>query len=506
MIDVDDDNDGVPDSYEITCNTYGTRIEESGTQHGVGTNMHTAISKYSYGSEFLTANVLVSTNHATWNLTDAMVDGSLDFVAYSTATNAIEDWTINMPANHVISGNLKWGPNLTNNTNTNYNSSTTATNVIMTWEGAVTATMIDPDNQTSINDGTIMNSGDTFNRTAGATQTKTWYINFVFSDHFGDFTMSANYATAPSYWGSGIDFTGILACKDNDMDGDGIFDRLDLDSDGDGCFDAYESGVTGATNDGSETDSLAIPAGQTTGVGANGFSNALETAEDGIATYNSSYGFYGISSNLNLCSDFDNDGVPDLIDLDDDNDGVLDGEEAPTCFYSKEDWLMGSRKGVVVSTSLAMNATYRHPSELVDGDNGTAATSYAVNFIAAPVATAPTTVYQFDMPLPIELSEINLGFYNTSTHFAANTNIKLQGSFNGSTWIDLNNGFNYATTTATGGSTSVPGITGTNNNVAFTVDQNGDKYAHYRLYWTGGGSINANWILQRSVLPNTYRL
>jgi hypothetical protein len=34
------------------------------------------------------------------------------------------------------------------------------------------------------------------------------------------------------------------------------------------------------------------------------------------------------------CLDSDGDGVPDLSDLDDDNDGILDAVESPTCFYS----------------------------------------------------------------------------------------------------------------------------------------------------------------------------
>jgi len=58
---------------------------------------------------------------------------------------------------------------------------------------------------------------------------------------------------------TGFEFYMPLPVATLDTDGDGIPNQCDLDSDGDGCFDSYEAGVTGATNDGSSTDSLAIP-------------------------------------------------------------------------------------------------------------------------------------------------------------------------------------------------------------------------------------------------------
>ncbi len=90
------------------------------------------------------------------------------------------------------------------------------------------------------------------------------------------------------------DNDGILDAKEleveSDTDSDGIPNNFDLDSDGDGCFDILEADVTGVTADGSFTDSLVIASGFTTGVGANGFANALETSNesdvyDGTYTY-----------------------------------------------------------------------------------------------------------------------------------------------------------------------------------------------------------------------------
>ncbi len=111
-----------------------------------------------------------------------------------------------------------------------------------------------------------------------------------------------------------------------DTDGDGVENRLDLDSDGDGCSDAYEAKTTTSTTANFQyANSLSY--------GTNGFLNTLETSENGI--YNGYYPYdFAINSGIKGCLDSDGDGVPDLNDLDDDNDGILDAVESPTCFYT----------------------------------------------------------------------------------------------------------------------------------------------------------------------------
>jgi len=116
---------------------------------------------------------------------------------------------------------------------------------------------------------------------------------------------------------------------DPDVDNDGIENWFDLDSDGDGCYDSYEAGVIGATADGLASDSLVIVTTDTTGVGANGFANVLETNDDGI--YIGIYHYnIAIDSTLNQCLDTDNDRVADIDDIDDDNDGIPDDVELIT--------------------------------------------------------------------------------------------------------------------------------------------------------------------------------
>ena len=76
---------------------------------------------------------------------------------------------------------------------------------------------------------------------------------------------------------TGFEFYTPLPVATLDTDGDGIPNQCDLDSDGDGCYDSFEAGVIGATADGTATDSLVIPAGQTTGVGAVSYTHLRAT-------------------------------------------------------------------------------------------------------------------------------------------------------------------------------------------------------------------------------------
>ena len=115
-----------------------------------------------------------------------------------------------------------------------------------------------------------------------------------------------------------------------DADGDSKPNHQDSDSDGDGCSDARESGATTST----------VANFQFTGtMGTNGFDNSLETAADtGVPNFTPTYSAYALVASLNGCTDTDGDGVPDLVDIDDDNDGILDHIESGSCFLSASEW------------------------------------------------------------------------------------------------------------------------------------------------------------------------
>jgi hypothetical protein len=134
--------------------------------------------------------------------------------------------------------------------------------------------------------------------------------------------------------------SGVLqSCTLLDTDNDGIPNTLDLDSDGDGCPDSKEAGVSGTlvvgnlvngtvNNTTSTSNTSAIAAGP---YGANGFADGLETAsESGLYTYTATYGF-ATNNVISACSDTDGDGVADINDIDDDNDGILDYDEQESC-------------------------------------------------------------------------------------------------------------------------------------------------------------------------------
>ncbi|MFM6944243.1 MAG: hypothetical protein ACKOXV_03065, partial [Bacteroidota bacterium] len=136
-------------------------------------------------------------------------------------------------------------------------------------------------------------------------------------------------------------FTEKIFCSDRDTDNDGIPNRLDLDSDGDGCSDAFEGGTTT-----SRSANFVHP----TPYGNNGFVNALETVTDN-GTYSGTYTFINvIDRNIKACLDTDGDNISDIIDIDDDNDGILDSEECNASYF--DNWTdLASYKSKLISSA-----------------------------------------------------------------------------------------------------------------------------------------------------------
>ena len=102
-------------------------------------------------------------------------------------------------------------------------------------------------------------------------------------------------------------FTAFNTETPVDHDEDGLPDHDDLDSDNDGLHDVREAGYV--TNDSDNDGRLDTP----TGVNANGLAPLIDIAQNGT----------GIPVPL----DWEEDGYPDYLDRDSDNDGILDVEE-----------------------------------------------------------------------------------------------------------------------------------------------------------------------------------
>jgi CshA-type fibril repeat protein len=120
------------------------------------------------------------------------------------------------------------------------------------------------------------------------------------------------------------------------------------DADGDGCPDAVEAGIN-----------TTLPAVATVAApfGANGYADNLETvAESGIPKVKPNFNVFAKDPSINACDDCDNDGVPNIFDLDDDNDGVKDTVEAK---------LPIGRLGVVATRSYGRYASISFGSETV---------------------------------------------------------------------------------------------------------------------------------------------
>jgi gliding motility-associated-like protein len=185
-------------------------------------------------------------------------------------------------------------------------------------------------------------------------------------------------------------FSSLAMQSACDLDNDGVINSLDSDSDGDGCSDALESG---ATTD--KTTNFKF----TSSVGTNGLADSLETVTDnGVIKYNSTYTNYALNSSFLACTDTDNDGIIDLNDIDDDNDGIPDAIEnsCDTYFYTGADQTVIVPPGATFMTAKlwgaggggGVNGNPNYPGS----NNGS--TGGGGGFISGKVAVTPGTTLQ----------------------------------------------------------------------------------------------------------------
>jgi len=145
-----------------------------------------------------------------------------------------------------------------------------------------------------------------------------------------------------------------------------------------------------------------------------------------VINYASTYAAYALITTINACTDTDGDGITNLKDIDDDNDGVLDAVESPTCFYT----LLELAKPNAVSTELAPYSTNVITNSIDNSPTTFSAFAPSVNWVNKEI-------FKFTAVDFIGITGISFDLVNWSLSSSAAMTFKLQGSSDDITWTDL---------------------------------------------------------------------
>ncbi len=154
-----------------------------------------------------------------------------------------------------------------------------------------------------------------------------YYLNDVTSGSLERTLVTSSIPSLGSIYGFSSFSDGIgcnVSCVSIDTDGDGIADYLDSDSDNDGCTDAEEGGGSYSIKNGQILNDTLVGGFDTNGIPSvvAGIGQSLGSARDVNTQACDCPNASGVDS--------DGDGVDDVCDLDDDNDGILDSNECST--------------------------------------------------------------------------------------------------------------------------------------------------------------------------------
>lgn len=243
-----------------------------------------------------------------------------------------------------------------------------------------------------------------------------------------------------------------INCSDEDLDGDGVANHLDLDSDGDGASDVLEAGFSDPDGDGF--------------VGVAPVLVDRFGAVDGHG-YLQPLGYYKIREVV-ATDDFDGDGVFDLFDVDDDNDGIFDHIESPNCFeLDAKIYETGDRRHLLeVTTSLPIRTG--NADLLIDGIE--TLSNIGIQ-IPSATALANREIFRLSttMALSIEYASIRM-LFNTTGFFSNGSQVILQATNDGINWVDLTEGISP----------------NSSNEAVFSITKNQDLYRSYRLLGIAG--------------------
>ncbi|MDT7831566.1 T9SS type A sorting domain-containing protein [Flavobacteriaceae bacterium S356] len=162
---------------------------------------------------------------------------------------------------------------------------------------------------------------------ATGTWTKTKFYFIGDPNGSGEMSLIVFPGTYASYDGTGSNLTvsslnfavELNALEELDTDGDGVPDTDDIDDDNDGILDTVETTLSGTEYD---------PLGDEDG---DKLPNFLDTNDNNGTSDGSTTSYVDANSDgVPDVYDFDNDGIPNHLDLDSDNDGIPDNIEAQT--------------------------------------------------------------------------------------------------------------------------------------------------------------------------------
>ena len=330
VADLDDDNDGVMDIVEENCPiALSTPYASVGASNFVQTTYGGGILVTSPGAGSVTTGTgAIGTNNFSINSNSLLNTRTATYSANSGTKNILDNYS----ANATISAHrITTFDNFT--TPLDYSYRFNFVDIDLNEIGRVSAQDCSGNpldmTQWTVEAGDLTTGYTVSSSTSQLSVTGTANNNgiIVFKSPFGvqicSITFDVTAPTANVGVPIFIEKINTSSC-DNDIDGDGNPNSCDTDSDGDGCPDAVEAGI--------------LPIGQSVVAapyGSNGLANSIENNDTQTATITSApnysllnYTGNALSDTVNLCNDdCDKDGIPNVFDIDDDNDGVTDKTE-----------------------------------------------------------------------------------------------------------------------------------------------------------------------------------
>ncbi len=200
--------------------------------------------------------------------------------------------------------------------------------------------------------------------------------------------------------------------------------------------------------------------------------------------------FLGTSSYLGAqttgCEgDYDCDGVPDILDVDRDNDGIYNHIESPNCFIIDKSLLESGDRRDLITVSTELVGLTGALSSVIDGN--------IASTLRIPAGTpiAGLTILQFSIPIEYGVEYSSLTFPSSGGWTGAT--VILKGSVDGTTWVDLSDVITLPTVF--------------NSEVVIAVTQNQNRYRYYKISGlTGQKSSSAGYITEITTVMENFHI